>query len=186
MPDIRINKLKNRLYIFLQVWIPTELPAFVRKLESACLALIPGFTCLAVIPSSGLDHRRDRDLFSNTMDLISAYGAKKVVCVKAAGEKFSDRLYIDPDVFSIALTGETGRRPQRGRRPAEWLSRRLPLPRKRLNLMAIHKRLLVVGFPASIYVKYACAPRLLASAALCPAIKIRAFMRIRSCYRSEP
>jgi len=92
LPDIRINKLKNRLYIFLQVWIPTELPAFVRKLESACLALIPGFTCLAVIPSSGFDHRRDQDLFSNTMDLISAYGAKKVVCVKAAGEKLSDRL----------------------------------------------------------------------------------------------
>ena len=91
MPDIRINRLKNRLYIFLHVWIPTELPDFVRKLESACLALIPGFTCLAVIPPSGLDHRRDQDLFSNTMDLISAYGAKQVVCVKATGKQFSDR-----------------------------------------------------------------------------------------------
>jgi hypothetical protein len=92
LPDIRINKLKNRLYIFLHVWIPSELPGFVRKLESACLALIPGFTCLAVIPSSGLDHRRDRDFFSSTMDLISAYGAKKVVCINAPGEQFSDRL----------------------------------------------------------------------------------------------
>jgi hypothetical protein len=103
LPDIRINKLKNRLYIFLQVWMPTELPVFVRKLESACLALIPGFTCLAVIPSSGLDHRRDRDLFSNTMDLISAYGAKKVVCVKAAGEKFSDRPTSIPMSFQSRL-----------------------------------------------------------------------------------
>ena len=103
MPDIGINKLKNRLYIFLQVWMPTELPAFVRKLESACLALIPGFTCLAIIPSSGLNHRRDRDLFSNTIDLISAYGAKKVVCVNAAGEKFSDRLTSIPMSFISRL-----------------------------------------------------------------------------------
>jgi hypothetical protein len=91
LPDIRINKLKNRLYIFLHVWIPTELPGFVRKLESACLALIPGFTCLAVIPSNGLDLRRDREYFSNTLALISAYGAKKVVCVNATGEQFSER-----------------------------------------------------------------------------------------------
>ena len=104
MPDIRINKLKNRLYIFLHAWIPTELPGFVRKLESACLALIPGFTCLAVIPSSGFDHRRDRDFFSNTMDLISAYGAKKVVCVNAAGEQFSERLTSIPMSFQSRIS----------------------------------------------------------------------------------
>lgn len=92
LPDIRINKLKNRLYIFLQDWIPTEMPVFVRKLELACLALIPGFTCLAVIPPSGLDHRRDRDLLGNTTDLISVYGARKVVCVKAAGDRLSHQL----------------------------------------------------------------------------------------------
>jgi hypothetical protein len=103
LPAIRINKLKNRLFIFLQVWIPTERLAYVRKLESACLALIPGFTCLAVIPSGGLDNRRDRDLFSNTIDLISAYGAKKVVCVKAAGEKFSGRLTSIPMSFQSRL-----------------------------------------------------------------------------------
>lgn len=103
MPDIRINKLKNRLYIFLQVWIPTELPDFVRKLESACLALIPGFTCLAVIPPSGLDHRRDRYLFSNTVDLISAYGAKKMVCVNAAGEQISARLTSIPMSFQSRI-----------------------------------------------------------------------------------
>jgi len=114
LPDIRINKLKNRLYIFLQVWIPTELPAFVRKLESACLALIPGFTCLAVIPSSGLDHRRDQDLFSNTMDLISAYGAKKVVCVKAAGEKLSGRRS-NPASRPRLNSGVPGRDSPRGR-----------------------------------------------------------------------
>ena len=106
LPDIRINKLKNRLYIFLQVWIPTERPAFVRKLESACLALIPGFSCLAVIPSSGLDHRRDQDFFNNTMDLISAYGAKKVVCVKAAGEQFSDRHTPIPMSFQTRIPVE--------------------------------------------------------------------------------
>jgi hypothetical protein len=103
LPDIRINKLKNRLYIFLHVWIPTELPGFVRKLESACLALIPGFTCLAVIPSRGLDHRRERDFFSNTVDLISAYGAKKMVCVTAAGEQPSARLASIPVSFQSRI-----------------------------------------------------------------------------------
>jgi hypothetical protein len=103
LPDIRINKLKNRLYIFLQVLMPAELPAFVRKLESACLALIPGFTCLAVIPSRGLVHRRDQDLFSNTMDLISTYGAKKVVFVKAPGEKLDDRPESIPTSFQSRI-----------------------------------------------------------------------------------
>jgi hypothetical protein len=103
LPDIRINKLKNRLYIFLHGWIPTELPGFVLKLESACLALIPGFSCLAVIPSSGLDHRCNRDFFSNTMDLISAYGAKKVVCVNAAAEQFSERLTSIPMPFQSRI-----------------------------------------------------------------------------------
>ncbi|MGW8187004.1 MAG: hypothetical protein ACWGNK_07050 [Desulfobacterales bacterium] len=106
MPDIRINKLKNRLYIFLQIWIPTELPGFVRKLESACLALIPGFSCLAVISSSGLDHRRERDFFSNTMDLISVYGAQKVVCVNAADEQFRGRLTSIPMSFQSRLSAK--------------------------------------------------------------------------------
>ena len=84
--------------------MPTERPGFVRTLESACLALIPGFTCLAVIPSSGLDHRCNRDFFSNTMDLISAYGAKKVVCVNAAGEQFSERLASIPMSFQSRIS----------------------------------------------------------------------------------
>ena len=84
--------------------MPTELPDFVRTLESACLALIPGFTCLAVIPSSGLGHRCNRDFFSNTMDLISAYGAKKVVCVNAAGEQFSERLTSIPMSFQSRIS----------------------------------------------------------------------------------
>jgi hypothetical protein len=59
---------------------------------------------LAVIPTSGLDHQRDQDLFSNTMDLISAYGAKKVVCVKAAGEQFSNRLTSIPMSFHSRMS----------------------------------------------------------------------------------
>ncbi|MEJ2473187.1 MAG: hypothetical protein P8Y74_04785 [Desulfobacterales bacterium] len=90
--------------MYLHVWMPTELPDFVRTLESACLALIPGFTCLAVIPSSGLGHRCNRDFFSNTMDLISAYGAKKVVCVNAAGEQFSERLTSIPMSFQSRIS----------------------------------------------------------------------------------
>lgn len=38
------------------------------------------------------------------MDLISAYGAKKVVCVKAAGEQFSNRLTSIPMSFHSRMS----------------------------------------------------------------------------------
>ncbi|MFZ0243821.1 MAG: hypothetical protein WAL90_19430 [Desulfobacterales bacterium] len=85
MQDIRINKLRNRLYIYFQNRIPAQVPVFVRKLEESCQALIPGFTCLAVIPLNGFECRSSRDFFIHTTDLISAYGAKKMVCVRVAG-----------------------------------------------------------------------------------------------------
>jgi hypothetical protein len=37
------------------------------------------------------------------MDLISAYGAKKVVCVNAAGEQFSERLTSIPMPFQSRI-----------------------------------------------------------------------------------
>jgi hypothetical protein len=101
LPDIKINQLKNRLYIFLQDGLPTKMPAFVRKLESACLALIPGFTCLAFIPPGGLERRCDRDLFSNATDLATVYGARKVVCLRGAGEQSGDRPVPRPRSLSL-------------------------------------------------------------------------------------
>ncbi len=85
MQEIRINKLRNRLYVLFQERMPAQVPAFVRKLEAACRALVPGFTCLAVIPEDGLGCPCSRDFFIHTADLISAYGARKMVCVRDEG-----------------------------------------------------------------------------------------------------
>lgn len=85
MPDIRINKLRNRLTVFFHRRIPSQVPAFVQNLESACQALVPGFICLAVIPLDGFGRQDDRDFFIHTTDLIAAYGAREMVCVRAAG-----------------------------------------------------------------------------------------------------
>lgn len=85
MPDIRINKLRNRLTVCFHRQVPSHVPAFVQKLEAACQALVPGFICLAVIPIDGFGRQGGRDFFIHTTDLIAAYGARKMVCVRAAG-----------------------------------------------------------------------------------------------------
>lgn len=81
MSEININIQKNRLYLTLTAWKRADMPAYVRKIESACKALIPGFTCLAVFRKKGQLSRQDNDLFFNTTGLISAYGASKVVII---------------------------------------------------------------------------------------------------------
>jgi hypothetical protein len=84
LPDIRINTLKNRLTIVSNNWIPTDIPVFVRKLEAACLVLVPGFTCRAIVPYGSPENRRDGDFLRYTTDLITAYGAGKIVFLKGA------------------------------------------------------------------------------------------------------
>ncbi|MFZ0614040.1 MAG: hypothetical protein WAM73_17500 [Desulfobacterales bacterium] len=96
MQEIRINRLRNRLYVFFQNRIPAQVPVFVRKLEASCQALIPGFTCLAVIPLDGLGRQSARDFFNHTTDLISAYGASKTVCVRGKAGPPRARLAVIP------------------------------------------------------------------------------------------
>ena len=82
MPEVQINLLKNRLYITLDDWDQGDMPVYVRKIESACKALVPGFTCVAVLRKNGLIRQIDKDLLFNTTDLISAYGVSKVAYVR--------------------------------------------------------------------------------------------------------
>lgn len=81
MPEIKIDVQKNRLYLTLTAWKRADMPAYVRKIESACRKLDPGFTCLTVFRKKGKLSRKDNDLFFNTTGLISAYGASKVVII---------------------------------------------------------------------------------------------------------
>jgi len=82
MPKVQINLLKNRLYITLNDWNQGDMPVYVQKIESACRALVPGFTCVAVLRKNGLLRQIDKDLLFNTTDLISAYGVSKVAYVR--------------------------------------------------------------------------------------------------------
>jgi hypothetical protein len=81
MSEIKIDVRKNRMYLTLTAWKRADMPAYVRKIESACRKLNPGFTCLTVFRKKGKLSRKDNDLFINTTGLISAYGASQVVII---------------------------------------------------------------------------------------------------------
>jgi hypothetical protein len=89
MPDIRLNSLKNRLYITLKNWDQINRYTYVQNIESACRTLVFGFTCLIVLKKNGMIRQKDKDLLFSTADLISAYGAAKVVIVKKTGKSTS-------------------------------------------------------------------------------------------------
>ena len=80
MLDVKINSIKNRLYITMGDLKSADIAAYVNKIESACSNLAPGFTCLTVLNKKGLLRQREKDLLFNTVDLIYTYGASKIVC----------------------------------------------------------------------------------------------------------
>jgi hypothetical protein len=81
MYDVRTNPVKNRLYITLRDKDYIDLPVYVEQIESACRYLAPGFTCVAVLDKEGLIRQKEEDLLFNTVDLVYAYGARKIVYV---------------------------------------------------------------------------------------------------------
>ena len=86
MHDVRIDPIKNRLYITIGVWNYADIAAYVNDIESACKDLVPGFTCLTVFKRNGIVRQSDRDQLFNTADLIYAYGATKIVHVTKNNE----------------------------------------------------------------------------------------------------
>ncbi|MDH3565990.1 MAG: hypothetical protein OEM61_01390 [Desulfobacteraceae bacterium] len=100
MPDVKVNAFKNRLYITLEDWDQANMFSYVEKIESACKVLSAGFSCLLVLRKNGLIHQKDKDLLFSTTDLISAYGAGKVVYVKKPNDNTSaswlSQIYIQP------------------------------------------------------------------------------------------
>ena len=81
MYDVRTNPVKNRLYITFGDKDYIDLPVYVDQIESACRYLAPGFTCVAVLDKEGLIRQKEEDLLFNTVDLVYAYGARKIVYV---------------------------------------------------------------------------------------------------------
>jgi hypothetical protein len=81
MYDVRTNPVKNRLYITFGDKDYIDLPMYVDQIESACRYLAPGFTCVAVLDKEGLIRQKEEDLLFNTVDLVYAYCARKIVYV---------------------------------------------------------------------------------------------------------
>ncbi len=82
MLDVQINSIKNRLYITMGDLKSADIATYVKKFESACRSLAPGFTCLTVLNKKGLIRQREKNLLFNTVDLIYAYGVSKIVYVR--------------------------------------------------------------------------------------------------------
>ena len=82
MHDVHINPIKNRMYIILKGGIKNDMKEYVDKIENACEDLPFNFSCVVVLDKKGIVRQSDIDLLFNTMDLIYAYGADRIILVR--------------------------------------------------------------------------------------------------------
>jgi hypothetical protein len=82
MHDIHINPIKNRMFIILEDGNTIDTAAYVNAIENACKNLAYNFSCVAVLDKKGIVRQRDIDLLFNTVDLIYAYGAERIILVR--------------------------------------------------------------------------------------------------------
>ena len=81
MCKIRTDIHKNLLYVFLNSSEETNIPEFVTNIEHICYKLVPGFSCILVLPKDTSSIIKDKNFICNTGNLIYAYGAGKIVSV---------------------------------------------------------------------------------------------------------
>lgn len=86
MHDVHINPLKNRMYIILKDGNTKDIRAYVNTIENACGDLPYNFSCVVVLDKKGIVRQSDIDLLFNTMDLIYAYGADRIILVRKNGD----------------------------------------------------------------------------------------------------
>ena len=82
MHHVHINPIKNRMYIILKDGNTSDITAYVNKIENACGDLPYNFSCVVVLDKKGIVRQSDIDLLFNTMDLIYAYGAGRIILVR--------------------------------------------------------------------------------------------------------
>ena len=81
MHHVHINPIKNRMYVILKDGNTNDITEYVNIIENACGDLAYNFTCVAVLDKKGNVRQKDLDLLFNTVDLIYAYGAGRIVLV---------------------------------------------------------------------------------------------------------
>ena len=82
MNHVHINPIKNRMYIILKDGDTSNIRAYVNTIENACGDLPYNFSCVVVLDQKGIVRQSDIDLLFNTMDLIYAYGAGRIIVVR--------------------------------------------------------------------------------------------------------
>ena len=104
MHDVHINPIKNRMYITLKGGIKNDLKEYVDKIENACEDLPFNFSCVVVLDKKGIVRQSDIDLLFNTMDLIYAYGADRIIFVRKNNDNsnfFPSDLYHFKTCFTV-------------------------------------------------------------------------------------
>ena len=82
MHHVYINPLKNRMYITLRDGNKGDIKAYVNTIENACGDLPYNFSCVVILDKKEIVRQSDIDLLFNTMDLIYAYGAGRIILVR--------------------------------------------------------------------------------------------------------
>jgi hypothetical protein len=104
MHHVDINPIKNRMYIILKDGMINDITKYVNKIENACEDLPFNFSCVVVLDKKGIVRQSDIDLLFNTMDLIHAYGAGRIILVRTNNESsnfFPPNLYNFKTCFTI-------------------------------------------------------------------------------------
>ncbi len=105
MHHVQINPLKNRMYIILKDGNMSDIRAYVNTIENACGDLPYNFSCVVVLDKKGIVRQSDIDLLFNTMDLIYAYGADRIILVSKNNDN-SDFFQPNPLNFNTCFTVE--------------------------------------------------------------------------------
>jgi hypothetical protein len=82
MHHIHTNPIKNRMYIILKDGNTNDIKAYVNAIENACGDLPYHFSCVVVLDKKGIVRQSEIDLLFNTVDLIYAYGADRIILVR--------------------------------------------------------------------------------------------------------
>lgn len=105
MHHVQINPLKNRMYIILKDGNTSDIRGYVNTIENACEDLPYNFSCVVVLDKKGIVRQSDIDLLFNTMDLIYAYGADRIIFVRKNNGN-SDFFQPNPLNFNTCFTVE--------------------------------------------------------------------------------
>ena len=105
MHHVQINPLKNRMYIILKDGNTSDIRGYVNTIENACEDLPNNFSCVVVLDKKGIVRQSDIDLLFNTMDLIYAYGADRIILVRKNNGN-SDFFQPNPLNFNTCFTVE--------------------------------------------------------------------------------